>query len=262
MLIDLRGKNALVCGSSRGIGKAAAIELAKSGANITLLARNCKMLENLLVNLENTGSQSHDYICSDIRDFDKINSQLEEKKSAGKKYHILINNTGGPVPGLLSEAAESELREAFEMHIAAAQNLTKQLLPDMKTGKYGRIINIISVGLKQPIDNLGVSNTIRGAMGSWSKTLASELGQFGITVNNILPGYTHTERLQNLIETISEKDNKNTEEVKEDIIKNIPARCLGLPEEIAYTITFLASGLAGYINGINLPVDGGYLRTL
>jgi 3-oxoacyl-[acyl-carrier protein] reductase len=262
MLIELHGKNALVCGSSQGIGKAVAHQLASAGANITLLARNCEALRNVMSNLPNDGTQVHDYICSDIKDFDKIREELNQRIAVGKRHHILLNNTGGPAPGLLSEASEEDLADAFRTHVIAAQKITIQLLAGMKEEKYGRIINIISVGLKQPIDNLGVSNTIRGAMGSWAKTLASELGSFGITVNNILPGYTNTERLQKLIRTISVNENIKQEEVESNIVKNIPAGRLAEPAEIAYIVTFLASGLADYINGINLPVDGGYLRTL
>ncbi len=261
MIIDLHNRNALVCGASQGIGKAIALELAKAGASVTLLARNCAALNKIVSSLPNDGFQSHDYICSDIRDYKNISNQLEQKITDGMKYHILINNTGGPPAGLLSEANITALQEAFEMHVIAAQHISSLLLPTMKTENYGRIINIISVGLKQPIANLGVSNTIRGAMGSWAKTLSSELGKYGITVNNILPGYTNTERLRNLIEIMS-NEKKSKAEIRNNIIKDIPAGRLGEPAEIAYIATFLASELAGYINGINLPVDGGYLRCL
>ncbi len=262
MIVNLKEKNALVCGASQGMGKAVAMQLAASGANVTLLARNRDLLESVLEQLQNDGTQKHDYICSDIRDFQFISSQLQERISRGKNYHILINNTGGPKPGALIEAEVEDLKEAFEQHVIAAQRLTKFLLPQMKTEKFGRIINIISVGLKQPIANLGVSNTIRGAMGSWGKTLSNELAPYGITVNNILPGYTNTERLQNLINTIAENKKISRDKVVEDIESEIPAGRLGKPEEISYIVTFLCSDLAGYINGINLPVDGGYLRTL
>ena len=262
MFIDLQGKQSLVCGSSQGIGKALAFEFAKAGANVTLLARNCKALEEVLMNLPNNGTQSHDFICSDLSDYNKIIEELNMRLANGKKYHILVNNTGGPAPGLLSEADENALINSFELHVISAQRLTSLLIPGMKSENYGRIINVISVGLKQPIANLGVSNTIRGAMGSWAKTLASELGQYGITVNNILPGYTNTERLKSLIETMSKDKNISKEDVIGNIVSEIPAGRLGEPAEIAYISTFLASDLAGYINGINLAVDGGYLRTL
>ncbi len=262
MIVNLNEKSALVCGASQGIGKAVALQLAKSGANVTLLARNCEQLKNALAQLDNNGTQKHHIICSDIKDFQNISSQLNEYIQQGLKYNILINNTGGPAAGPLIEADEKQLKEAFEQHVIAAQKLTRFLVPYMKSEKYGRIINIISVGLKQPITNLGVSNTIRGAMGNWGKTLSNELAPFGITVNNILPGYTNTERLQSLINTISETEKISKEKVIENIVNEIPAGRLGEPEEIANIVAFLCSDLASYINGINLPVDGGYLRTL
>ena len=262
MIIDLKGKNALVCGASHGIGKAIAKEFAASGANVTLLARDMEALNVIKEKLMRDDSQKHYVLAADIRDFDAISEKLQNIIAETGHYHIIINNTGGPAPGELHKANENELRDAFEMHVIAAQRLSAFLLPGMKKMNYGRIINIISVGLKQPITGLGVSNTIRGAMGSWAKTLATELGPFGITVNNILPGYTNTGRLKNLIANISANEQKSKDEVIENIVKDIPAGRLGEPQEIAYISTFLASDLAGYINGINLPVDGGYLRTL
>lgn len=262
MKIDLNGKNALVCGASHGIGKAIALELADSGANVTLLARSKDALDSVFAHLNNNGKQKHHIISADIRDFDKISEQLNNITSVHSSYHILINNTGGPPAGALHKADEKELNDAFEMHVISAQRLLSLLLPGMEQMHYGRIINIISVGLKQPIANLGVSNTIRGAMGSWAKTLASELAQYGITVNNILPGYTNTGRLKNLFENISKNEKKSKEQVISEIVSEIPAGRLGEPSEIAYIVAFLTSDLAGYINGINLPVDGGYLRTL
>jgi len=259
MKFNLLNKNALVCGSSQGIGKAIAMEFADSGANVTLLARNRHSLESVLAQLKNNGTQKHNYICSDINEHSNILLELERLKT---NFHILINNTGGPSPGLLHEADAVHLQNSFKSHVISAQILTQAVINDMKTAGYGRIINIISVGLKQPIMNLGVSNTIRGAMGSWSKTLASEVAQFGITVNNILPGYTNTERLNHLFEHRSNVENKSVEDIKNDIINDVPAKRLGEPEEIGFLAAFLASEFAGYINGINVPIDGGYLRTL
>ena len=259
MNIKLQHKNALVCGSSQGIGKSIAMEFAESGANVTLLARNREALELVLKELNNDGTQKHSYICSDIADIESIESEIKKRKES---YDILVNNTGGPAPGILHEAKTEDLETAFKNHIIAAQRLALMLVQEMKEKKFGRILNIISVGLKQPIMNLGISNTIRGAMGSWAKTLASELGPFGITVNNILPGYTNTERLNHLFEHRSKIENVSIEEVKAGIVNEVPAKRLGEPNEIGYLACFLASENASYINGINLPIDGGFLRTL
>jgi len=259
MNIKLQNKNALVCGSSQGIGKSIALEFAESGANVTLLARNRDALELVLKDLSNDGTQKHSYICSDIADIESIESEIKKQKES---FDILVNNTGGPAPGILYEAKTEDLEAAFKNHIIAAQRLTLMLVQGMKEKKFGRILNIISVGLKQPIMNLGISNTIRGAMGSWAKTLASELGPFGVTVNNILPGYTNTERLNHLFEHRSNIEKISIEEVKAGILNEVPAKRLGEPNEIGYLACFLASENASYINGINLPIDGGFLRTL
>lgn len=260
--IKLNDRNAFVCGASMGIGKSIALTFAEAGANVTLLARNESRLLDTVEYLRNTFNGRYDYICSDICDFDFIRQELNKRISENGPYHILVNNTGGPAPGKLFETEATELVQAFNQHVISAQNITKYLVADMIKMRFGRIINIISIGLKQPIVNLGVSNTVRGAMGSWSKTLSSELAGYGITVNNILPGYTNTERLQYLIEKRSKNENKSIDEITEEILGEIPAARLGEPTEVAYISTFLASELASYINGINLPVDGGYLRTL
>lgn len=260
--INLSNKNAFVCGASMGIGKSIALAFAEAGANVTLMARNESKLMEVVGYLKDSFSGRYDYICSDVCDFSYISQELNRRISEYGAYHILVNNTGGPPPGKLFETDSTDLENAFNQHIVSAQNITKHLVANMITMRYGRIINIISIGLKQPIMNLGVSNTIRGAMGSWAKTLSSELAMYGITVNNILPGYTNTERLQYLFEKRSKNENKSIDSIKREIMGEIPAARLGEPAEVAYISTFLASELASYINGINLPVDGGYLRTL
>ena len=260
MDISLKNKNALISGSTAGIGKAVAIELASLGATITLLARNEDKLKQVLKTLPSTKNQKHDYIVADFSKPETLRSILSKK--ATKTYHILLNNTGGPKGGLAIDAKTDEFENAFKQHLICNQILVQALVPEMKKAGYGRIINIISTSVKQPIEGLGVSNTIRGAVANWSKTLANELGQYGITVNNVLPGATSTERLTAILHNVAKKIN-GTYEQAEEMMKNItPAKRFARPEEIAYAVAFLASESAGYINGINLPVDGGRTKSL
>ena len=254
----MKNKNALVCGSTQGIGKATAIALAKEGANVTLVARNEEKLKAVLAELPND-NQHHYYLVADFSDPEKLRMYLNALKYP---IHILVNNTGGPAGGPVFNASLDEFERAFTMHLKCNHVLVQSLVPGMKKAGYGRIINIISTSVKQPLDGLGVSNTIRGAVANWSKTLANELGQFGITVNNVLPGATETERLNEILKNKSAKTGKSIEEVAETMKNAAPAKRFAKPEETAAAITFLASGLAGYINGINLPVDGGRTKSL
>jgi len=260
MNLNLKNKNALICGSTAGIGKATAIELAALGANITLLARNEEKLKNTLSELSTNNGQNHNYLLADFSEPDSLKEILSN--NINKNYHILLNNTGGPKGGPIFNANLSEFTAAFSQHLLCNQLLVQAVVAGMKINNYGRIINIISTSVKQPIEGLGVSNTIRGAVANWSKTLASELGPFGITVNNVLPGATATERLDQIMINVGKKIGKSPEEAREVMKSIIPARRLAKPEEIAYTVAFLASETAGYINGINLPVDGGRTKSL
>lgn len=261
MNLNLETKNALVCGSTSGIGKATALELAKLGASVTLLARSEAKLIEVLQSLPTSSAQQHDYAVADFKNLGKV-AEVITQLSQGKKYHILINNTGGPKGGPIIDATTDAFKEAFKMHVLVNQILTKATTPSMKEAGYGRVINIISTSVKQPIDGLGVSNTIRGAVASWSKTMANELGQYGITVNNVLPGFTSTQRLASIINTRSERDNISEEEVANSMKKQVPARRFAKPEEVAYAVAFLASPAAQYINGVSLPVDGGRTKSL
>ena len=174
----------------------------------------------------------------------------------------MVNNTGGPKGGPIFEADTDEFTKAFSQHIICNQILVQALVPGMKEADYGRIINIISTSVKQPIDGLGVSNTIRGAVANWSKTLANELGQYGITVNNVLPGFTTTDRLADIIDKAADRTGKSKEEASKWMQSLVPAKRFAQPGEIANAVAFLATEAASYINGINLPVDGGRLSTL
>lgn len=256
MELSLLNKNALVCGSTQGIGKAAAIELALLGANVTLLARNEDSLKTALADLDTTQGQQHNYLVANFADTAALKTLAEGAIKQGN-YHILVNNTGGPPAGPILNATTDEFLSAFTNHLLANQVITQAVVASMKAANYGRIINIISTSVKQPLPGLGVSNTIRAAVGNWAKTLAGELGPFGITVNNVLPGATATQRLQSIIINNAAKKSKTEDEVQAHMLAEIPAGRFAQPEEVAAAVAFLASPAAGYINGINLPVDGG-----
>ncbi len=261
MNLDLSKKNAMVCGSSAGIGKASALEMAELGANITLVARNEEKLKAVLAELPVAEGQSHDYLVIDFTDPAGLKETVIEA-TLKKNYHILINNTGGPKGGPIFSAEVSEFTSAFSNHLICNQILVQNVVPGMKDEGYGRIINIISTSVKQPIDGLGVSNTIRGAVASWAKTLANELGPFGITVNNVLPGFTATDRLDDIIGNAAKRFGGSREDATEFMKKLVPARRFAAPSEVANAVAFLATEAAGYINGINLPVDGGRTKSL
>ncbi len=253
MNLELTGKNALVCGSTQGIGFAAAQELALLGANVTLLARTKEKLEKAVDLLHCKDNQSHSILIADFSN----NEEVKAIAAAHNQFHILINNTGGPPGGKAIDANIEEFITAFSNHLINNQLLTKAITPYMVSEGYGRIINIISTSVKMPLNGLGVSNTIRGAVANWSKTLANELGGFGITVNNVLPGATNTVRLQSIIENKANKLSKTTEEVEAAMKAEVPAGRFAEASEVGSAIAFLASPAAGYINGINVPVDGG-----
>lgn len=262
MNLDLSGKNALVCGSSRGIGEISAIELSKLGANITLLARNEENLKSVLGKLANNGKQEHHYLQAD---FEEGIESLETKISklvSKKNIHILINNTGGPSGGTIQEAETSALTHAFHNHILISHSLVKWLKPGMLADNYGRIINIVSTSVRQPIADLGVSNVTRGAMASWAKTLSAELAPTGITVNNILPGTTQTERIEEIMVARQKIYKYSAEEAKQILLNEIPFGRFASPEEIGAVVAFVASPAASYMTGTSIPVDGGKIKSI
>ncbi len=261
MNLDLKNKTALVCGSTQGIGKASAIEIALLGANVTLVARNEEMLKATLKELDSSKGQKHGYLVADFTKPDDLKKKIEgfAKKNT---VHILINNTGGPAGGPVLDAKAEEFTQAFSNHLVCNHILVQALAGGMKKEKYGRIINIISTSVKQPIKGLGVSNTIRAAVASWAKTLAAELGPFGITVNNILPGATNTQRLKTLLDSRSKRAGISEKEEANEWLKEIPAGRFADASETGAAVAFLASPAASYINGINFPVDGGRTGSL
>lgn len=255
--INLGGKKAIVCGSSQGIGKATALRLAEAGAEVTLIARDESKLKEVLKELNTSYGQKHSFLIADFAQPLQLKDVIHGYIKEGGAVNILINNTGGPRAGDAVNADTSEFMSAFSNHLLCNQILVQATVESMKGSAYGRIINIISTSVKQPLKGLGVSNTIRGAVASWAKTLAGELGPYGITVNNVLPGATKTERLYSLFKTKAESMGKSTDEIESEWKKEIPAGRFAEPVELANAVAFLASPLASYINGINLPVDGG-----
>lgn len=257
MNLDLKNKRAIVCGSTQGIGKAVAIELAALGASVTLVARNEEKLQETARELSQTNGQQHDYIVADFSDPEEVYRQIKVYVQDQDEVHILVNNTGGPPGGPIVEAKPEEFLKAFNMHLINNHQLVQAVVSLMKKAGYGRIINIISTSVKEPIAGLGVSNTTRGAVASWAKTMANELGQFGITVNNVLPGSTKTGRIWSLVESRAEKSGRSKEEVQQEMEAAIPARRFAEPEEVAAAAAFLATPAAAYINGVSLAIDGG-----
>jgi 3-oxoacyl-[acyl-carrier protein] reductase len=259
MNLSLKGKTAIVCGSTQGIGKAAAMELANLGANLIVVARNENKLKAVIQELNPIGT--HTYVVADFSKPNELETIITNFLN-DKPVHILVNNTGGPAGGPVNKAKTQEFLAAFNQHLICNHILMQAVKDKMIEAKYGRIINVISTSVKQPLDNLGVSNTVRGAVANWSKTLANELGQFNITVNNVLPGATDTVRLKSIIENKAAQTGQSIEAIKQQMANASPMKRIAQPEEIANVIAFLASPAASYINGVNVPVDGGRTKCL
>lgn len=258
MNLDLTQKNALVCGGSKGIGKAIAKELALLGANVTLCARSAESLAEVAKSLDTSKGNVHDYFCADFSQPSLVQNALSSYLGeTNKAFHILINNTGGPEGGAIVDAHTDAFIAAFNAHLVCNHIIVQALLPGFKQNAYGRIVNIISTSVKVPLSGLGVSNTVRGAVASWSKTLANELGAFGITVNNILPGATNTDRLQEIIENKAAKTQQDLVKISQAMKAVIPMARFGEPEEIANVAAFLCTPAAAYVSGQNIAVDGG-----
>jgi 3-oxoacyl-[acyl-carrier protein] reductase len=256
MNLSLEGKYAVVCGSTQGIGLAIAEELALLGANCTLVARNGDALKEAVQHLDISLRQQHGYLIADFSKPDEVRTVIGDHVTR-HPVHILINNTGGPAPGPVIEAAEEAFLDTFNQHLICNHILTKAVTPSMKKEGYGRIINIISTSVKIPLKNLGVSNTIRGAVASWAKSMANELGQYNITVNNVLPGFTSTQRLTTLIEQIAKKGNTVVDIIEKNMMEEVPMKRFADASEVAVVAAFLASPAASYVNGVSIPVDGG-----
>jgi 3-oxoacyl-[acyl-carrier protein] reductase len=261
MNLSLKNKTAIICGSTQGIGLAIATELANLGATCVLMARNEISLQEAVKNLPVQDAQSHCYIVADFSNPSEVKMVIDNFLT-NRAVHILINNSGGPASGAIIDAAEEDFINTFNQHLICNHTLTKAVVPSMKKEGYGRIVNVISTSVKIPLKNLGVSNTIRGAVASWSKTMANELGQFNITVNNVLPGATKTTRLQTIIENNAGKKGTPVVDIEREMQQEIPMKRFAEPSEIAAVAAFLATPAASYINGVSIPVDGGRTGSL
>ena len=257
MNIRLDGKHALVGGGTQGIGLATAQEMARLGAHVTLLGRDREKLQEALATLAPASGGQHGILVADMADTSALDAAIRGHVQQHGAPDILVNNTGGPPPGPAHEASVAAFEQGFRLHLLAFQTLVLAVVPGMKERRGGRIINVISTSVKLPLHNLGVSNTVRGAVANWSKTLANELGPYNITVNNVLPGATATRRVKAIIANKSSKGNVSEEEAAGAMMAEIPLRRFAEPQETAAAICFLAGPSAAYISGINLPVDGG-----
>lgn len=259
---DLAGRHALVCGGSEGIGLATATALAERGADVTVLARRPGRLSEVAAGLPRVHeSQRHGFVTADAGDTAALAAQVAALCES-RPVHVLLNNTAGPPGGPAHAADPQAYLDVFRQHLVAGQVLVQAVLPGMKAAGWGRIVNVISTSVKEPIANLGVSNTVRGAVASWAKTLATELGPFGITVNNVLPGYTRTQRLDQILAERARATGKSEEDIARGMLATVPAGRFAEPAEVAAAVAFLASPAAAYVNGINLPVDGGRTKSL
>ncbi|MBU6246697.1 MAG: SDR family oxidoreductase [Xanthomonadaceae bacterium] len=261
MQLSLEGRHALVCGASQGIGRASAIELARLGARVTLLARSADVLEAEAQALPRPHDQAHDWRAVDMADTTAL-AAFARDLVAGGPVHMLVNNTGGPAAGTAHEAAPAAYEAAFRQHLLAAQTLLQAVLPGMRADGFGRLVNVISTSVKEPIPGLGVSNTIRAAMAGWAKTLAAELAPDGITVNNVLPGYTRTARLDGLLAAQAAASGRPVDAIADELAATIPARRFGDAAEVAAVVAFLCTPAAAYVTGTSIPVDGGRTRAL
>ena len=262
MNLDLSNKTALVCGASQGLGFACAKELALLGANIIAVSRSDDKLRSVVKQLDSSRGQQHRFLSIDLSKPDEVKQAVKSYLAKENAIDILINNAGGPPSGPMIETDANELEKAFRTHVVSSHLLTQLVVPGMKNKGFGRIVNIVSTSVKQPINGLGISNLVRAAVANWAKTLANEISSYGITINNVLPGFTNTDRLNYLFAKQAAEQGLTREEIFEKTVAAIPVKRIGNPDEFGAAVAFLCSPAASYINGINLPVDGGRTGSL
>jgi 3-oxoacyl-[acyl-carrier protein] reductase len=257
MDLSLTNRTALVCGSTSGIGRACAETIAAQGATVVLLARNADKLKMVADALSTDAGQQHVYLQADFTEPESVDTVVRDAVQQRDPIDILVNNTGGPHGGAIVDAEPDEFERALRSHLVCNHILSTRLLPGMKSQNYGRIINIVSTSVRQPIPGLGVSNTTRAAVAAWAKTLSKEVATFGVTVNCVLPGATRTARLASLMKERADRARTSLEVEEQHWMSQIAAGRFAEPEEIGWAVAFLASAAASYITGINLPIDGG-----
>ena len=262
MNLDLTNKTALVCGASQGLGLASAKELALLGANIIAASRNEEKLKTAVEQLDTSKGQKHSYLVIDLSEPEAVREIVSSFLAEDIIIHVLINNAGGPPSAPMIDTDAAEIEKAFQTHVISSHLLAQLVVAGMKKAGFGRIVNIVSTSVKQPINGLGISNLVRAAVANWAKTLANEISSFGITINNVLPGFTNTDRLHYLFSKQASDRGLTEKDVLEMTVSAIPAKRIGEPEELAAAVAFLCSPAAAYINGINLPVDGGRTGSL
>jgi 3-oxoacyl-[acyl-carrier protein] reductase len=261
MDLNLNGRHALVCGASEGIGRATAIELAALGASVTVLARRENALREVVGALGGGPGRSHGLVVADSADTAGLRAAVASVV-ATHPVHILVNNTGGPPGGPAADAPLDAFEAAFRSHLLANQVLLQAVLPGMREAGWGRIINVISTSVREPIAGLGVSNTTRGAVASWAKTLSRELAPHGITVNNVLPGFTETGRIRQIVRDRAANEGREEDAIRREMEGAIPARRFATADETGGVIAFLCSPAAAYVNGVSLAVDGGRMASI
>lgn len=261
MQINLQGKRALVGGSSKGLGRAVATQLAASGASVTLMARSEKLMQECIAALNHTQGQDHHYLVVDFLDFETYTQKLTPYIKANP-INILVNNTQGPPPGMALNLKVSDYQSAFDLLFKTVVWTCEQVLPSMQKQQWGRIINVASISVKEPLPYLALSNSIRAALVTWAKTLSRDVAPIGVTVNNILTGYFDTERIAQLNTQKAHTQNIKPEAVRAQMEEQVPMKRMGDPAEYGNLVCFLASSQAAYITGINLPIDGGLLQSL
>ena len=262
MDLNLSGRHALICGGSQGIGRAAAIELAQLGADVTVMARSREALQAVVDALPKTHSvQTHGLFATDANETPAFGASIETLVRT-RPVQILVNNSGGPPGGPAHSAKVEEYTNAFRQHLLANQTALQAVLPGMRAAGFGRVVNVISTSVKEPIDGLGVSNTVRAAVAGWAKTCSRELAPYGITVNNVLPGFTKTQRLTSLIAAKSKSSGKSADAVAQEMLAAVPVGRFADAAELAAVIAFLCTPAAAYVNGVSIAVDGGRTHAL